>query len=154
MKLWQAVLAVGLLAGAMFTTIDQKDKVSIVGAWRMQVLPVDGVPGSGAPYSPHLMTFHADNTVLMTNPTNVQEKAGNGTTDSVGMGAWRGFRHSIKFHVEQENANQPADTPAARLLLDFECTVKRSAFRCTGDATLEGVGSVPAILVGQRMEVR
>lgn len=60
-------------------------KFALVGAWQLTV--------SGAPYKPHLIMFHMDGTLTITNPTNVQQsvdEAGHvtGTNDSVGMGIW------------------------------------------------------------------
>src|SRR5215813_6215693 len=50
---------------------------SPVGAWF-----VDAV---GAPFQPHLVTFHSDGTMLIDNP----EAGDPHTSDSVGMGPWQ-----------------------------------------------------------------
>lgn len=148
--------ALAALAAVSSVTLAQPGSAGpgqpIVGSWRMEVLPVPGVTPSGAPYSPHLMQFGREGTVLMTNPTNVQEKGDQGTTDSVGMGAWTTRHGAVRFTVVQRNANQPADTPAPDLVLAFTCTVTGNRFRCTGNAQLAGQ-SIPAILVGQRITV-
>jgi hypothetical protein len=49
----------------------------VVGVWEVEA--------DGAPFSHHVMTFHADGTMLQSNPDH-----GNRTTsDSNGMGVWR-----------------------------------------------------------------
>ena len=157
MKVWQAIATGALaLAVGVGTQFNFKSPERIVGAYTMQVLSVPGIPESGAPYSPHLMTFHEDGNVLMTNPDMVQvvwtPSGPDGTEDSVGMGTWRKARGKVVFRVVQENANMPERTPAPRLLLDFTCDAGKSSFRCTGTARYDGVpGAFPAILVGQRI---
>lgn len=144
---WAVATTLAFVSGSAPT---QAHGQPIVGSWRMEVLPVPGVTPSGAPYSPHLMQFHREGTVLMTNPTNVQERNGQGTTDSVGMGAWAARQGQARFTVVQRNATQPADTPAPDLTLTFTCTVNGDRFRCTGNARIAGQ-YIPAILTGQRI---
>jgi hypothetical protein len=121
----------------------------LVGAWEVQA--------QGAPYEPHLFIFHADGTMLTTNPTNVQEnsaKAHGGTNDSVGMGAWtcsQGDTPEIVGTFYQLNANADDHSPTDNLSVTFRITASKDSF--TGKAAVKvGEEQVPgAVLVGKRI---
>lgn len=123
---------------------------SIVGAWEVD---------ADAPYRPHLFTFNADGTMFTTNPTNVQEDAGDphgGTNDSVGMGTWRIQKdHDVKYVVgtfEQLNAFADDHTPTDKLSVSFKITVDNDAF--DGPAVVKlGSFTVPSHISGNRILV-
>lgn len=124
---------------------------SIVGAWRVDAI--------GAPYVPHLFTFHADGTMLTTNPTNVQEDPGDphgGTNDSVGMGTWKIIKDNDKRYVvgtfEQLNAYADDHTPADMLSVTFKLAVDHDEFDGPAMAKL-GPFTAPATLEGTRILV-
>lgn len=142
------VLAAGAAQNATAAGCEQKQ---LVGAWQ--------VTADGAPYQPHLFIFHADGTMLTTNPTNVQEsatKAHGGTNDSVGMGAWkciRGKTPSIVGTFMQLNANADDHTPTESLSVTFRITTSKDGF--SGKAAVKvGDIQVPgATLTGKRIVV-
>lgn len=132
-------------AGAEGGNADKK----IVGAWEVDAI--------GAPYVPHLFTFHDDGTMLTTNPTNVQEdpEAENGgTNDSVGMGVWEvlneGGQKYIVGTFEQLNANANDHTPADKLSVTFKLSVEDDSFDGPAIAEL-GPFTAPATLEGTRI---
>lgn len=146
-KVLVAALA-GLLAATLAYALTPGSAASaaptgaqIVGSWR-----VDAV---GAPYVPHLFQFDAGGTMLTTNPTNVQV----GTTDSVGMGAWRTTDRArcrgIEGTFQQLNADD-ARRPAPTLTVDF-CIgeLVGNTFRGTWRIAPDAYGT----LVGQRITI-
>lgn len=125
------------------------DGKEIVGAWEVDAI--------GAPYVPHLFTFHADGTMLTTNPTNVQEDPEadhGGTNDSVGMGTWElrneGGTKYIVGTFEQLNAFADNHEPADKLSVTFKLTVDDDAFEGPAIAEL-GPFTAPATLEGTRI---
>ena len=123
----------------------------IVGAWE-----VDAV---GAPYVPHLATFHSDGTMSITNPARVQEDPSDphgGTNDSIGMGTWKLVNdHGKKYVVgtfEELNAFTDNHEPTDTLSVSFKLTVHDDSF--TGPAVAHlGPFSAPATLTGSRIVV-
>lgn len=68
----------------------------VVGVWE--------VVADGAPFRHHVMTFHADGTMLQSNP----ERGNRITSDSSGMGVWRADGPAVvggfmEFTVDREN---------------------------------------------------
>jgi hypothetical protein len=121
----------------------------LVGAWQVQA--------QGAPYEPHLFIFHADGTMITTNPTNVQENASRkhgGTNDSLGMGTWacsEGSTPEIVGTFYQLNANADDHSPTDNLSVTFKITASKDAF--SGKAAVKvGDEQVPgAVLIGKRI---
>ena len=118
----------------------------IVGSWSLDV--------NGAPYGPHLIQFHADGTLTISNPTDVQSKAGKdgspGTWDSPGYGAWQPWHdggYMIQFAELNAFATGPhAGTPAPTLIVVGWVDIHGDDL--TGRA-LAGLGSNPLLLSGQ-----
>lgn len=113
----------------------------------------------GAPYVPHLFTFHADGTMSTTNPTNVQEDPEaehGGTNDSLGMGVWELVdENGTKYVVgtfEQLNAFADNHEPADKLSVTFKLTVDDDTFEGPAIAEL-GPFTAPATLEGSRILV-
>ncbi len=118
----------------------------LVGTWE--------VNAACAQYAPHLFEFAADQTMLSTNPTNVQQRATSphgGTNDSVGMGTWRaaGANTYTGTFVEL-NADADDHKPAASLTVTFTIAVQANTFTGTAQATQAGQ-THPAILTGTRI---
>jgi hypothetical protein len=140
------LLAAGSVQNAMAADCGQKQ---LIGAWE--------VSADGAPYQPHLFIFHADGTMITTNPTNVQEDAAKphgGTNDSLGMGIWEcveGKTPSIVGTFMQLNANAGDHKPTDSLSVTFKITASKDAFN--GKAAVKvGDMQVPgATLIGKRI---
>jgi hypothetical protein len=138
-------------AGAQSATAAGCGEKHLVGAWE--------VTADGAPYQPHLFIFHADGTMITTNPTNVQEnatKTHGGTNDSLGMGTWKcvkGKTPSIVGTFMQLNANADDHTPTDSLSVTFKITASKDAF--SGKAAVKvGDMQVPgATLTGKRIAI-
>lgn len=123
----------------------------IVGAWYVDAI--------GAPYVPHQFTFHADGTLLTTNPTNVQENPNSphgGTNDSVGMGAWRIVTERRRRYVigtfKQLNAFAEGHAPTDTLSVSFRLVLHGDEFDGPAIAKL-GDLSAPATLHGSRIVI-
>lgn len=122
----------------------------LVGAWEVQA--------QGAPYEPHLFIFHADGTMITTNPTNVQEnpaKQHGGTNDSLGMGTWsctKGKTPEVIGTFYQLNANADDHKPTDKLSVTFKIKASKDTF--TGTAAVKvGETAVPgATLIGKRID--
>lgn len=124
---------------------------TIVGAWEVKAI--------GAPYEPHLFTFHVDGTMSTTNPTNVQEDPSaphGGTNDSVGMGKWKFMKQNGQRFIvgtfEQLNAFADDHTPTDKLLVSFKIKVDGDTFAGPAIAEL-GDLSAPATLEGTRIMI-
>lgn len=88
----------------------------VVGSWIGQV--------HGAQYEDHLYQFHADGTMIGTNPQRVQEKPdGSGVNDSLAMGNWHMERGHVVGTFVELNANQTTHLPAATLTVKFDLQV-------------------------------
>jgi hypothetical protein len=90
---------------------------NLVGVWL-------GDTADTAPYRDHLVTFHGDGTLDITNPTNVQQEApgyGAGTTDSKGSGQWRwdARRHAVVWWFLELNSDAISHQPAESTKIVF-----------------------------------
>ena len=91
-----------------------------VGVWEVRV--------EGAPFSPHLFTFHSDHTFLSANPD-----AGDPmTSDSDGEGVWQG-RHHVRGIFKEYNANRITHKFVSILTVTYTITITDDTF--SGDAT-------------------
>jgi len=124
----------------------------IAGVWEVD---------ADAPYRPHLFTFNADGTMASTNPTNVQENAGQphgGTNDSVGMGVWRlenkGGKHYVVGTFEELNAFADNHQPTDKLSVSFKLQVTANGDGFDGPASARvGAQTFPSHLTGVRVKV-
>jgi hypothetical protein len=122
------LLAVTVVAGAM-VALDKRSayagqdaqqaraNADLVGVWL-------GDTADTAPYRDHLVTFHRDGTLDITNPTNVQQEApgyGPGTTDSKGSGQWRwdAKRHAVVWWFLELNSDAITHQPAESTKIVF-----------------------------------
>jgi hypothetical protein len=97
----------------------------------------------GAQYEDHLFQFHADGTMISSNPSNVQEKPdGTGVNDSTGQGNWHQERGKVVGTFVELNAGQTTHKPAADLTVRF--TVEVHGDHLTGTAKVwVGTEQVP-----------
>jgi hypothetical protein len=123
---------------------------SVVGVWFVNAV--------GAPFQPHIATFHPDGTMLIDNP----ESGDSHTSDSAGMGPWQvegGNGHTVVGKFEEINADRTTHAFVSTLIVTFTITVKGDTF--TGpaeanyynpDGTLQA-GPFPATLNGTRIQL-
>src|SRR5438270_12267696 len=97
---------------------------SLVGVWFVNAV--------GAPFQPHIATFHSDGTMLIDNP----EAGDTHTSDSAGMGPWQidqyGNGNVIHGKFEEINADRTTHKFVSTLIVTFTITVHGDTF--TGPA--------------------
>ena len=123
--------------------------LSVVGVWF--------VNADGAPFQPHLATFHTDGTMLIDNP----EAGDSNTSDSAGMGPWQIDPNSsgnvIDGKFEEINADRTTNAFVSTLIVTFTITVTGDTFTGPAQATYynpDGTlqqGPYPATLNGTRI---
>jgi hypothetical protein len=122
---------------------------SVVGVWYVNAV--------GAPFQPHLATFHSDGTMLIDNP----EAGDPHTSDSAGMGPWQinpnGKGNVIDGKFEEINADRTTNQFVSTLIVTFTITVTGNTFTGPAQATYynpDGTfqqGPYPATLNGTRI---
>jgi hypothetical protein len=129
MRLGAALLAAVAVVGVSVAVLEKgsayagqdgeqsRAKAHLVGVWL-------GNTADTAPYRDHLVTFHRDGTLDITNPTNVQQEApgyGAGTTDSKGSGQWRwdAKRHAVVWWFLELNSDAITHQPAESTKIVF-----------------------------------
>lgn len=128
------------------------DSSSPVGVWFVNAV--------GAPFQPHLLTFHSDGTMLIDNP----EAGDPHTSDSAGMGPWRVKQDGNKGvtvvgKFEEINADRTTHAFVSTLVVTFQVTVKGDTFTGPAEATYYNpdgtvqAGPFPATLNGQRIQL-
>jgi hypothetical protein len=129
------------------------DPNSVVGVWFVNAV--------GAPFQPHLATFHADGTMLIDNP----EAGDPHTSDSVGMGPWRvqqddnGKNETVVGKFEEINADRTTHAFVSTLIVTYTITVHRNTFTGPAQATYYNpdgtiqAGPFPATLNGTRIQL-
>jgi hypothetical protein len=148
--LTRAALATGGVAGATLAAPlvaeASGSQETIVGVWF-----VDAV---GAPFEPHLFTFHADQTMLSSNPDAGDPQ----TSDSDGMGPWAASGgNQIIGAFEEINADRDTHEFVSRLRVEYTITLDGSTFTGPASATYfnpDGTlqqGPFPATLNGRRI---
>lgn len=118
----------------------------IVGVWFVNAV--------GAPFQPHLFTFHSDHTMLSSNP----DAGDPHTSDSDGMGPWAASAPNIVVGAFEEiNADRTSHQYVSRLRVEY--TIKLDGDTFTGpavanyfnpDGSLQQ-GPFPATLNGTRI---
>jgi hypothetical protein len=125
---------------------------SPVGAWFVNAV--------GAPFQPHLVTFHADGTMLIDNP----EAGDPHTSDSVGMGPWQIQQNgkdnaTVIGKFEEINADRTTHEFVSTLIVTFTITVNEDTFTGPAEATYYNpdgttqAGPFPATLNGTRIQL-
>lgn len=154
-RLFLAAASAGILTGGPLGAVQagqaeesamvQAD--ALVGVWMMRAI--------GAPFEAHIVTFHGDGTMIMSNPD-----AGNrSSSDSSGMGIWKTGAEAGSYIVRfaEVNADPNTGTFVSTLTVDISMTVTGDTF--TGDAVTNYYrpdgshlkGPVPASLDGKRV---
>jgi hypothetical protein len=118
----------------------------VVGVWEVRIV--------GAPFSPHLFTFHSDHTFLSSNP----DAGDPNTSDSDGEGVWQG-RKTVTGIFKEYNADRTTHLFVSILTVTYTITVTGDTF--TGDAlavetdanTGEVLFSGPATFTATRMKL-
>ena len=127
-----------------------KDRNSPVGVWF-----VDAV---GAPFQPHLATFHSDGTMLIDNP----ESGDSNTSDSAGMGPWQTDQKGsniINGKFEEINADRTTHAFVSTLIVTYTITVNGNTFTGPAQATYYNpdgtvqAGPFPATLNGTLIQL-
>ena len=120
------------------------DTNSVVGVWFVNAV--------GAPFQPHMVTFHSDGTMEIDNP----EAGDPHTSDSVGMGPWQ-LNHSdgtVVGKFEEVNADRDTHQFVSTLIVTFTITVSGNTFTGPAEATYYNpdgtlqAGPFPATLNG------
>ena len=124
---------------------------SVVGVWFVNAV--------GAPFQPHLATFHSDGTMLIDNP----EAGDSHTSDSAGMGPWQidqnGNGNVIDGKFEEINADRTTNEFVSTLIVTYTITVNGNTFTGPAEATYYNpdgtvqAGPYPATLNGTRIQL-
>jgi hypothetical protein len=109
----------------------------------------------GAPFEPHGIIFHADGTMILTNPDAAEAQ----NSSSAGYGVWIKTKNGVKGRFFEVNADKTTNKFTTILVVDFSLTVDGNRF--TGPATAtyyDGsravvAGPFPAELKGQRFTI-
>ena len=118
----------------------------IVGVWFVNAV--------GAPFQPHLFTFHSDHTMLSSNP----DAGDPHTSDSDGMGPWAASAPNTVFGAFEEiNADRTSHQYVSRLRVEYTINLDGDTF--TGPAVANYYnpdgsfqqGPYPATLNGTRV---
>ncbi len=126
---------------------DSSDPNSPVGVWFVNAV--------GAPFQPHLATFHPDGTMMIDNP----EAGDPHTSDSVGMGPWEIKQNTVTGEFEEINANRTTNAFVSTLIVTYTITVTGNTFTGPAQATYYNpdgtvqAGPFPATLNGTRIQL-
>jgi hypothetical protein len=151
---WLLALALIVTVGLVTLLINHSGKASAanpnspVGVWFVNAV--------GAPFQPHLATFHTDGTMLIDNP----EAGDPHTSDSVGMGPWQLDQQgsgTVTGKFEEINADRVTHAFVSTLIVTFTITVSGDTFTGPAQATYYNpdgtfqAGPFPATLNGTRI---
>ncbi len=123
---------------------------SVVGVWFVNAV--------GAPFQPHLATFHSDGTMLIDNP----ESGDSNTSDSAGMGPWQTDQKGsniINGKFEEINADRTTHAFVSTLIVTYTITVNGNTFTGPAQATYYNpdgtvqAGPFPATLNGTLIQL-
>jgi hypothetical protein len=94
----------------------------VVGVWE--------VVADGAPFRHHVMTFHADGTMLQSNP----DQGNRVTSDSNGMGVWRAEGPSVTGAFLEFTVDRNDPELVTKGIVHFELFVSGTSFSGTAAA--------------------
>src|SRR6266403_473279 len=120
-------LMIAVVLSLQFSSTKAKadDNSSIIGSWY--------VNANGAPFVPHVMAFHNDNTLLIDNP----DAGDSHTSDSLGVGPWKELQNNsnkIKGKFVEVNADRTTHLFVNNLVVTFEVTLGNNGNTFTGPA--------------------
>jgi hypothetical protein len=116
-----AFAASGLSSGRVANAdSSHEEQAPAVGVWEVRI--------AGAPFSPHLFTFHSDHTFLSANP----DAGDPNTSDSDGEGIWEGRNH-VRGIFKEYNADRMTHQFVSILTVTYTITITGDTF--SGDAT-------------------
>ena len=110
------------LVGCQRTNSGNTNTPSIVGTWFVKI--------PEAPFPYHMLTFHADGTVLQANP----DAGDANTSDSNGMGVWVADGDRIKGKFVEITADRTTRRFVSRGEISFVVTVDGNALKGTAKA--------------------
>ncbi|MFI6997521.1 hypothetical protein [Nocardia sp. NPDC050175] len=122
--------------------------MSIVGVWEVRA--------DGAPFAHHVMLFHADGTMLQSNP----DHGNRHTSDSNGMGTWHTDGTTVSGAFVEFTVDRSHPESICRGVVRFEVTVRGDEFLGSASAMfyeLDGTpcrGPLVTDLTGQRFDAR
>lgn len=147
-----AILIIGgfvALYSAQPKTVRADDNSSpVIGVWFVNAV--------GAPFQPHIATFHHDGSMIIDNP----EAGDPHTSDSAGMGPWQivnGNINQVSGKFEEINADRTTNAYVSYLIVTFTITISGNTFTGPANATYynpDGTlqqGPYPATLNGTRL---
>ena len=103
----------------------------IVGAW-VVTMP-------GAPFPMHMYAFHADGTVVQSNPDAGDPR----TSDSNLMGAWVRDGDGFRVKMVEFNADRTTHKLAGRVEISYQLKVQGDALSGTGSAVIHDADDHP-----------
>lgn len=127
---WISIIAltiaiIALLFGCKHCFLGNEEK--IVGVWL-----IDAV---GAPFQPHIATFHSDKTMEINNP----EAGDPHTSASMGMGLWKALRSEKQQIIEGKfielNADRNTNKYVNKLVVTYKITINANSFSGPAQAT-------------------
>jgi len=141
------LLAVVLSLQFSATKANADDSKKVVGNWYVNAV--------GAPFQPHVMTFHDDMSLMIDNP----EAGDSHTSDSVGVGPWANTgTNTIKGKFVEVNADRDTHQFVNNLVVTFTLTVDGDSFTGPAEARYYDAnwnltdGPFPATLNGTRIK--
>ncbi len=153
------VLALALVVSVGFVALSSNHPIKARAANPNSVVGVWFVNAVGAPFQPHLATFHPDGTMIIDNP----EAGDPHTSDSAGMGPWQiqqdqnGDGNVINGKFEEINADRTTNAFVSTLIVTYTITVNGNTFTGPAQATYYNpdgtlqAGPFPATLNGTRI---
>lgn len=139
------VLSLNLSPKQAKADVDNADKV--YGTWYVNAV--------GAPFEPHVMAFHTDNTLLIDNP----DAGDPHTSDSLGVGPFQKTgANTIKGKFVEVNADRTTHLFANNLVVTFTLTIDGDSFTGPAEANYYDAnwnhldGPFPATLNGTRIK--
>lgn len=127
---WLSIIAMIIASMALLFCCKNcfvKNEEKIVGVWL-----IDAV---GAPFQPHIATFHSDKTMEIHNP----EAGDPHTSDSLGMGLWKSLRTEKNQIIEGKfielNADRNTNKYVNKLVVSYKIIINGNTFRGPAQAT-------------------
>ncbi|WP_338767782.1 hypothetical protein V7968_02315 [Nocardia vulneris] len=125
-----------------------RDAMNIVGVWEVRA--------DSAPFAYHVMVFHADGTMLQSNP----DHGNRVTSDSNGMGTWHANGSTVSGAFLEFTVDRTAPDSICRGVVHFEFTLHDNEFHGSASAMfydLDGTprrGPLTTVLTGRRFDAR